>query len=151
MYGTPRDAVRDVSDVSPGDAARCPTVSMRSVISARVFGLRSRIFIVKPPACRSWILVKTSKSAVPVRFTCECGKNGGVFFDRIAPAPLRAECQIAGALRPRQQRLVRLARRRIPRRPNDQAAYLSIDGEIIVELAISVIALHAHLKEAQTL
>src|SRR5438132_340322 len=38
------------SDV-PGETARRPTVSMSSVMSARVFGLRSRMFIIRPPAC----------------------------------------------------------------------------------------------------
>ena len=81
----------------------------------------------------------------------ECGKNGRVFLNGIAPAPLRTERQIAGALCPRQQSLVRLAQRRIPRRPHDQAVYLPIDGEIIVKLAVPVIALHARLQEAQAM
>ena len=81
----------------------------------------------------------------------ECGKDGGVLLDGIAPTPLRTERQIAGTLSPRQQRLVRLAQRRISRRANDQAVYLAIDGEIIVELAVPVMVLHPRLQEAKTL
>ena len=74
-----------------------------------------------------------------------------MFLNGIAPAPLRTERQIAGALGPRQQRLVRLAQRGVPRRPHDQPVDLAIDGEIVVELAVPVIALHARLQQAQAL
>src|SRR5712664_2108805 len=81
----------------------------------------------------------------------ESGKNGRMFFDGIAPAPLRAEREITGAFGPRQQRLVRLAQRRVPCRPNDQAVYLPIDGEIIVESAVPMKVLHSALQEAKSL
>src|SRR5437867_4478814 len=37
------------------------------------------------------------------------------------------------------------------RRPNDQAVYLPVDGEILIEPTVPVMALHAGLQEAQTL
>src|SRR6476660_1050489 len=94
------------------------------------------------------------REEAPRRFaiaSLECRKNGRMFLNGIAPAPLRTERQIAGALCPRQQRLVRLAQWGIPRRSYDQAVNLAIDGEIIVELAVPVIVLHARLQEAQAL
>src|SRR6267142_6110107 len=94
------------------------------------------------------------REEAPGRFaiaSLECRKNGRMFLNGIAPAPLRTERQIAGALCPRQQGLVRLAERRIPCCTNNQAVYFPIDGEIIVELAVPVIVLHARLQEAKTL
>src|ERR1043166_3651885 len=94
------------------------------------------------------------REEAPGRFAIaglECGKNSRMFLNGIAPAPLRSERQIAGALCPRQQRLVRLAQRGIPRRSHDQAVNLAIDGEIIVELAVPVMVLHARLQEVQAL
>ena len=94
------------------------------------------------------------REEAPGRFaiaSLERGKNGRMFLNGIAPASLRTERQVAGALCPRQQCLVRLAQRGIPRRSHDQAVNLAIDGEIIVELAVPVIVLHARLQEAQTL
>src|SRR5258707_1307789 len=81
----------------------------------------------------------------------ESGKNGRMLFDGIAPAPFRAEREITGAFGPRQQRLVRLAQRRIPCRPNDQAVYFSVDGEIVVKSAVPMVALHAGLEEPKPL
>ena len=46
---------------------------------------------------------------------------------------------------------MRLAQWRIPCCTNDQAVYLAVDGEIVVELAVPVVALHARLQEAQAL
>ena len=94
------------------------------------------------------------REEAPCRFAVaglERGKNGRMFLNGIAPAPLRTERQIAGALCPRQQCLVRLAQRGIPRRSHDQPMNLAIDGEIIVELAVPVMVLHARLQKAQAL
>src|SRR6476660_1418947 len=94
------------------------------------------------------------REEAPRRFaiaSLERGKNGRMFLNGIAPASLRTERQIAGALCPRQQRLVRLAQRGIPRRSHDQAVDLAVDGEIIVELAVPMMVLHARLQEAQAL
>src|SRR6476659_599215 len=94
------------------------------------------------------------REEAPGRFaiaSLERRKNGRMFINGIAPASLRTERQIAGALCPRQQCLVRLAQRGIARRSYDQAVNLAVDGEIIVELAVPVIVLHARLQEAQAL
>src|SRR6478752_6418282 len=79
----------------------------------------------------------------------ERGKNSGVLVDRIAPATVGTECEVARALGAGDQRLMRLAQRRVAGHPDDGVVDLAVDGEVVVELAVAVMPLHPSLKRAQ--
>src|SRR5437879_5480570 len=76
-------------------------------------------------------------------------QNIGMLVDRIAPAPVGAEREIARAFGAGDQRLMRLPQRRIAGHADDHAVDLAVDGEIVVELAVAMMTLHTGLKRAQ--
>ncbi len=59
----------------------------------------------------------------------EGGEDTGVLVDRIAPAAVGAKREIARAFGTGDQRLVRLAQRRVARHPDDGVVDLAVDGE----------------------
>src|SRR3954469_24438510 len=80
----------------------------------------------------------------------ERGKDAGVLVDRIAPAPVGAEREVTRALGAGDQRHVRLAQRRVARHADDGVVDLAVDGEVLVELAVAMMAFHAGLKRAKS-
>src|SRR3954451_4438616 len=79
----------------------------------------------------------------------ERGKDAGVLVDRIAPAAVGAEREITRAFGAGDQRLVRLAQRRVARHADDGVVDLAVDGEVLVELAVAMMTFPAGLERAQ--
>src|SRR3954465_10228005 len=76
-------------------------------------------------------------------------EDAGVLVDRIAPAAVGAEREITRAFGAGDQRLVRLAQRRVARHADDGVVDLAVDGEVLVELAVAMMTFHAGLARAQ--